>query len=188
MTYLNIDQVTDILRIAFKENGAHHLMLALSFNHGLRRSEIANLRVQDVQNGRICVSRVKGSLRTEQPIMTSPNVLFNEKLALRAWLEERPAGTDALFPSRKGRGHYEPESISRMASYYMIKAGVPVELAHHHALKHSIASLMIRSKVDLSFVKAHLGHAAVSSTIQYLHIEDFEATEKASQAIQAALS
>ena len=188
MQYLGIEEVTEILRAAYKSNRAHHLMLLLSFSHGLRRSEVARLRVQDVQDGCIRVQRVKHSLFTEQPLMASKNVLFNEPLALRAWLDERPQGTDVLFPSRKGKGHFAPESIGRVAVYYMKAANVPQELAHHHSLKHALASLMIRSKVDLSFVKQALGHASISSTIHYVHIQDSEATEKAQSAIQAALS
>jgi integrase/recombinase XerD len=187
MQYLSIEQVSDVLRVAFKGSRAHHLMLLLSFSHGLRRSEIANLTLGDVQDGRIRVQRVKHSLFTDQPLMASKNVLFDEPKALAAWMQERAGNGDALFLSRKGHGHFEPESISRIASYYMLKAGVPSELAHHHSLKHALASLMIRSKVDLSYVKQALGHRSISSTIQYVHISDREATEQASAAIQVAL-
>ena len=137
MRYLDIVQVGDVLRAAYKTNRSHHLMLLLSFSHGLRRSEVAALRLGDVQDGRICVSRVKGSLRTEQPLMASHNVLFDEPQALRAWMEERPLGTDALFPSRKGSAALKPDSVGKIAVHYMEKANVPQELAHHHSLKHA---------------------------------------------------
>ena len=188
MQYLGIEQVTDILRIAYKNSRRDHLLLLLSFSHGLRRSEVARLRVQDVSGGLIRVQRCKGSLRTEQPLMASQNLLFDEPKALSAWLQERRSKTDYLFPSRFDDGHLKIKSASQAAAKVMIDAGIPTELAHHHSLKHALASLMIRSKVDLSFVKQALGHASISSTIHYVHIADSEATEKASQAIQAALS
>ena len=188
MQYLGIEEVSNILRVAYKTSRAHHLMLLLSFSHGLRRSEIANLRVGDVQDGRICVSRVKGSLRTEQPLMASENLLFDEPKSLAAWLEERRTGTDALFPSRKGSGALKADSVGKISVYYMEKANVPQELAHHHSLKHALASLLIRQNVDLAFVKQALGHRSISSTIHYVHVQDFEATEKAQSAIQASLA
>ena len=188
MQYLDIVQVGNVLRAAYKTNRAHHLMLLLSFQHGLRRSEVAALRVQDVQDGRICVSRVKGSLRTEQPLMASENLLFDEPRALRAWLEERVSDSDALFSSRKGHGALKPDSVGKIAVHYMEKANVPEKLAHHHSLKHALASLLIRQKVDLAFVKQALGHRSISSTIHYVHVQDFEATEKAQSAIQASLA
>ena len=157
MQYLGIEEVAKVLRAAYKENRAHHLMLLLSFSHGLRRSEVAALRVRDVQDGRICVSRVKGSLRTEQPLMASDNLLFDEPKSLAAWLDERVGDSDALFPSRKGSGALKPDSVGKIAVHYMEKANVPEKLAHHHSLKHALASLLIRQKVDLAFVKQALG-------------------------------
>jgi len=187
MRYLDIKQVGAALKVAYKKNRRDHLMLLLSFNHGLRASEIANLRIGDVSGGRIRVARVKGSLLTVQPLVVNKNPLFDEPKALATWMEIRPATTDALFPSRKGKGTLRADSVGKMAVYYLEKAGVPADLAHHHIFKHSIASLMIRGGVDLAFVKSHLGHASISSTIHYTNIQDFEATEKAQAVIQKAL-
>jgi site-specific recombinase XerD len=182
MQYLDITQVTSVLRSAYKASRRDHLILLLSFQHGLRASEVAALRVQDVQDGLIRVARLKGSLETAQPLMGSKNVVFDESRALAAWLEERPKGSDALFPSTTAR-----RTIGRIAKQYMLAVGVPAELAHHHSLKHALASMMIRSGVDLAYVKQALGHRSISSTIMYTHIQDSEATAKASAAIQNAL-
>ena len=105
--------------------------------------------------------------------MASQNLLFDEPKALSAWLQERRSKTDYLFPSRFDDGHLKIKSASQAAAKVMIDAGIPTELAHHHSLKHALASLpVIRSKVDLSFVKQDSGHASISSTIHYVHIAD----------------
>lgn len=189
MEYLNIMQITEILRMAYKANCRDHLILLLSFQHGLRVSEVAGLKIEDVAGDYIRVQRVKNSLATMQPLMSSDNPLFDEPAALKAWLYERPVSdSPALFPSRKGGESLQADSVSRIAVHYMETAKIPQKLAHHHSLKHALASLMIRSGKDLSFVKQALGHRAISSTIHYVHIQDSEATAAAQDSIQKALS
>ena len=185
MRYLSIEQVTSILRCAWKESTRDHLMLLLAFNHGLRRVEIAELRVQDVSDGLIRVARAKGSLATVQPAMSSQNVLFDEIKALSSWLAARDAKTDALFPSRKGGGCMTPDSVGRVASYYMEMAGIPKELAHIHALKHACCSLLARQGVKIEYIAQHVGHKDIKNTRTYLNITDDEATAKAQQAFQS---
>jgi integrase/recombinase XerD len=187
MEYLDMKQVTDIMRAAYKKSTRDHLILLLSFQHGLRRSEVAKLTLADIANGRIKVQRVKRSLETDQPLMPSDNVLFNEPLALQTWLRERPEGGEALFPSRKGKMALEAKSVGFIAVQYMELAKVPEDLAHHHSLKHALASLMIRSGKGLELVKQALGHRAISSTIHYVHTLDSEATAAAQDAIAQAL-
>ena len=187
MQFLDIAQITNILRGAYKKSTRDHLILLLSFQHGLRVSEVARLTLADVANGKIHVQRVKHSLETDQPLMPSDNILFNEPLALQGWLQERPEGGEALFPSRWGTGTLNPDYVSQLTVHYMELAKVPQNLAHHHSLKHALASLMIRSGKGLELVKQALGHRAISSTIHYVHTQDSEATAAAQDAIAQAL-
>ena len=187
MQFLDIAQITNILRGAYKKSTRDHLILLLSFQHGLRVSEVARLTLADVANGKIHVQRVKHSLETDQPLMPSDNILFNEPLALQGWLQERPEGGEALFPSRWGTGTLNPDYVSQLTVHYMELAKVPQNLAHHHALKHSMCSILIRQGVGIEYVKQYAGHKSVSSTIFYLHISDNEAFAKASEALQKGL-
>ena len=187
MEYLNMKQVADILRCAYKRSRRDHLILLLSFQHGLRVREVAELKVQDMSDSVIRVQRVKNSLLTVQPLMASRDRLFNEPLALSAWLQERPDVGDALFPSRQGGGALNADYVSQIAFHYMELAKIPRPLAHHHSLKHALASLMIRQGKGLELVKQALGHRSISSTIHYVHTQDSEATAAAQDAIAQAL-
>lgn len=187
MEYLNITQIADILRAAYESSRRDHLLLLLSFQHGLRAREVSTLRLTDVADGHIHVERVKNSLETTQPLLQNKNPLFNESLALAAWLKERKSDSIFLFTSQKGSG-LDSDSVSRVARQYMRQVGIPAKLAHHHSLKHAIASLMIRSGKGLELVKQQLGHRAISSTIHYVHTTDSEATAAAQDAIQQAVA
>ena len=85
--FLTEAEIADFLKAARK--GRHgirnYAMLLLAFRHGLRVSELINMRVPDIDfdTGRLFVRRVKGSLSTSQPLEG------DEIRALRAWLRQR---------------------------------------------------------------------------------------------------
>lgn len=188
MMYLSIGQVSDILRAAYRKDRAHHLMLLLSAMHGLRRSEVAALTLDDISEKGIHVRRCKGSLETTHPLLESANLLLDEKKSLAAWLEERPKGTNALFPDRKGVSSIRSNSVGKIAVRYMTMAGIPKQHCHHHSLKHFCCATMCRAGVGIEYIKKFVGHAALSSTIIYLGITDDEAAQKAQRVFRDALS
>jgi len=83
-------------------------MIVLAYKHGLRASEVCNVRLHDVdlKNGSIMVDRLKGSLRTTQAVTEHRGEpLLNELKALREWLRERPEdGSDFLSSRRRAEG------------------------------------------------------------------------------------
>jgi site-specific recombinase XerD len=183
MRFLTIPDVAAILKAAYRESHRDHLMLLLSFQHGLRESEVAKLRLEDMRGGYIHVARVKNSLETRQPLMTSENILFNEPKILSMWIEERPQTNEFLFPGR--RGNIKPNSVGKIAKHYMQLANIPQGLDHHHSLRHAWASFLLRSGLDLAHVKEALGHASLSSTCLYVHVTQEEVTAKASAAMSS---
>lgn len=183
MLYLNIAQVESILRAAY-ENKRDHLLILLEFTHAGRAAELANLKLADVANNQLHLKRVKNSVETWQGMLTNDNILFDEQKALAAWIEVRPKGTDALFPSRKGGSNMRPDSVGKLVKRYMEKVGIPSHLAHGHALKHACLANLLRSGVPFEYVKTYAGHRSASSTLIYLGISDQESTEKAQKAFQ----
>lgn len=186
MNYLSIQQVESALAIAMEQSARDHLILLLSFRHGMRRGEITQLTLDDIQNGQIRIKRLKGSLETTQPLMSSDNEAFDEIAALERWMQFRPTNTDYLFPSDTHT--LSGRQIAKIAKRYMLAAGVPARLAHPHSFKHAIASLMIRNGVTVEYVRQWVGHRDVKNTINfYTHISDQEAAGKAAEALSAAL-
>src|ERR1035441_3103368 len=100
MQYLEPTEVLSVLKAARTKGNREWAMIVLAYKHGMRASEVCNLRLEDVdlKNGSIVVERLKGSLRTTQPITEHRgDPLLNEHRALREWLRERPAdGSDYL--------------------------------------------------------------------------------------------
>jgi len=127
---------------------------------------------------------LKGSHATTQQLMPHRGQpLLDELQALRAWLKERPVDAgDAMFVSQKG-GHLSATQFFRIFRDIAKAAGLPSHKQHPHVLKHSIASHLVRANVNLAKVKAHLGHAAISSTMKYVRVSDQEASRDAHAAL-----
>ena len=106
MIHLEPAEVLSVLRAARAKGVREWAMIVLAYKHGMRASEVCNLRLDDIdmKNGSIVVERLKGSLRTTQAMTEHRGEpLLNELKALREWLRQRrDDGSDFLFTSQKG--------------------------------------------------------------------------------------
>jgi integrase/recombinase XerC len=93
--------------------------------------------------------------------------------ALRAWLAERDGvaapGERALFVSRRGT-RLAPRSIERRLGRWATRQGLGLHV-HPHMLRHSFASHVLQSSGDLRAVQEMLGHANISTTQIYTHLD-----------------
>ena len=186
MSYLSPDELLKVLRVAKAQSLRNWCMILLSYRHGLRASEVCGLRVEnvDLKSSSITVDRLKGSLKTVQPLyLHKGQPLLDEVKALRLYLAERPdTGSHALFVSGKG-AHLDRSAWNRIFKAIAEEAGLPPEKCHCHVLKHSLANHLIKGNVNLALVKQSLGHASIASTIEYLGTTDTDAAEATRKAL-----
>jgi site-specific recombinase XerD len=186
MTHLAPEELLAVLRAARARSARDWAMILLTYRHGLRASEVCDLRLADVdlKAGFLSVRRLKGSLRTTQPVFRHRGQpLLDEVTALRAWFRKRQAdGSDFVFLSQKG-GRLHRSQYFRVFQACAEAAGLAPEKGHPHALKHSLASHLVGENVNLALVQQALGHKNISSTMKYVSVSD----GRASQAAQAAL-
>src|ERR1035437_5626889 len=91
MTHLEPAEILSVLKAAKAEGAREWAMIVVAYKHGMRASEVCNLRVDDIdmKNGSIVIERLKGSLRTNQAVTEHRGEpLLNEFKALREWLRE----------------------------------------------------------------------------------------------------
>jgi integrase/recombinase XerC len=143
-------------------------MLELMYSSGLRLAELVGLEVADIDLADRVV-RVTGKGRKERIVPVGRYAA----LAVADWLKRRdeiasPAAT-ALFVSRLGR-RLAPRSVQLRFGRWARLAGAPVAL-HPHLLRHSFASHMLESSGDLRAVQELLGHASISTTQVYTHVD-----------------
>ena len=186
MTFLSPAELLSVFRTARKRSKRDHAMILLAYRHGLRASEICGLRLNDldVKNGSITTQRLKGSLKTVQPLYQHRGQpLLDEVTALRAWLKERRHdGSDSVFTSQKG-GRLDRTQFFRIFRDVAKAAGLPADKRHPHCLKHTLASHLIAGNVNLALVRQALGHRSIGSTMQYVGTTDGQAAEAAQSAL-----
>jgi site-specific recombinase XerD len=188
MQHLEPHEVLSVLRVARAKGSREWAMVVVAYKHGMRVSEVCNLRVTDIdlKNGSITVERLKGSLRTIQAVTEHRGEpLLNEHRALREWLRQRQHdGSDYLFNSQKG-GRLDRSQFFRLFRTIASEAGLPTEKCHPHTLKHSLASHLVAANVNLALVKQQLGHKAIGSTMRYVNTTDQQASKATANALMA---
>ena len=163
MESLTKDELVSLLRAAKANRERDWLMMLVGLWHGLRASEVVNLKRDDVQDGYITVQRGKKSLKTTQPLIRHEDPLLDEHSAFFD-LTLKMESNQRLF--NLGRKHFW-----RLFQGYCKIAGIPRHKAHPHVLKHSIAMQTIQS-MGVEYVRQLLGHRSLASTGEYLRVSD----------------
>jgi len=190
MKSLTQDELMKVLRVA-SSDPRDHAMVLLAFRHGMRASEVCELKLSDVdlKNNEIVIRRLKGSLKTTQPLAdVAGEPLLSERKVLKRWLEARSAYATAkyseyVFVSQKSK-HVERKSFHRLFADIAERAGIDRKRCHPHVLKHSLGVLLVEANVNLAVVKQALGHKSIASTAIYTVPSD----ESAGRAVVAALA
>jgi integrase len=164
--FLTEAEMENVLKVARK--GRHSIrnfaMLLLAFRHGLRVSELIDMRMADVDldTGRLFVRRLKGSLSTSQPLEG------DEIRALRAWLRQRInapcCNSPLVFLSERG-------PMTRQAfNYICAEIGKRARLSikvHPHMLRHSCGFALANKGSDTRLIQDFLGHRNIRHTQTY---------------------
>ena len=149
-------------------------ILELFYSSGLRLSELTGLRVEDVNLDDATV-RVTGKGNKTRIVPVGSHAIA----AIRAWLEERNksfGSQSTLFPGKYGKP-LSQRAIQYCVRQWAAKQGVSGNV-HPHVLRHSFASHVLQSSGDLRAVQEMLGHASISTTQVYTHL-DFQYLAKA---------
>jgi len=150
-------------------------IMELLYSSGLRLAELTGLEQDDV-NVRDATVRVTGKGAKTRVVPVGRFALA----ALQVWLPARSElarpGEKALFVGRDGTA-LGARAVQARLRQWALKLGL-ADKVHPHALRHSFASHLLQSSGDLRAVQEMLGHASISSTQVYTHL-DFQHLAKA---------
>ena len=146
--------------------------LELLYASGLRISELVGIEIDDLElKARLVKVRGKGSKERIVP--------FGSKAeqAVRAWLLVRPTfATDseenALFVNYRG-AKITTRSVRRLFDTYVRRASLHAGVSPH-TLRHSFATHLLNAGADLRGIQELLGHASLSTTQKYTHLNDWQ--------------
>ena len=151
-------------------------MFELLYSSGLRLAELVALDLGDgrvdLAQGEVTVTG-KGSKTRTVPIGARARQAIQEWIGVRAQLAH--PDEKALFVGARGR-RIGPRRVGARLAAWARRQGL-AEHVHPHMLRHSFATHVLQSSQDLRAVQEMLGHASISTTQVYTHL-DFQALAK----------
>ena len=170
------------------EDTKYKVAIILTVFTGVRLGELMGLEWQDVdfKNGIISINRSSQYLsdmgvftkvpKTESSIreIAIPEFIISLLGEYKLWYEEQKSlygelwtNSDRLFVQSNGKPMH-PSTISKWFVKYVGQIGLPV--INFHGLRHTNASLLVAQNIDIAIISARLGHAQISTTLNfYVH-------------------
>ena len=176
------------LELLSSEDTKYKVAIILTVFTGVRLGELMGLEWQDVdfKNGIISINRSSQYLadmgvftkvpKTESSIreIAIPEFIISLLEEYKLWYEEQKSiygelwtNSDRLFVQVDGKPMH-PSTISKWFVKYVGQIGLPV--INFHGLRHTNASLLVAQNIDIAVISARLGHAQISTTLDfYVH-------------------
>ena len=145
-------------------NTKHKTMLSLIYSCGLRRSELLNLKPNDIDSGRNLVIIRQGKGKKDRIAPLSPTILMLLREYYKAY---KPLNW--LFEGQIRGEKYDERSLAQVLKQALVKSNIkkPVSL---HWLRHSYATHLLESGTDLRYIQEILGHKSSRTTEIYTHV------------------
>lgn len=167
---LEVDQMDRLLSLPTDDPLAlrDRAMMELFYSSGLRLAELGSLDIQDLdcQDGMLDTTG-KGAKARRVPVGRMALEAIDQWLAVRSQLAN--PGQTALFVSQRGN-RLSLRGIQSRLDQRAREQGCPQKI-HPHIMRHSFASHLLESSGDLRAVQELLGHADISTTQIYTHLD-----------------
>ena len=154
--------------IAAARNLYHRAMLMMLYCCGLRRTEVCQLKVSDIDSQRMMLRVTHGKGGVDRDVPLSPKLLETLR---EYWRWMRPK--TYLFPGTKNGWRVDkpigPKMVWVAVDFAAKRAGLPKRVSPH-TLRHSYATHQLEAGMDLKALQVLLGHEDLATTSRYLHL------------------
>ena len=148
----------------------HKAALGTAYGAGLRVSEVAALKVDDIDSTRMLIRVEQGKGRKDRNAMLSPQLL---ELLRLWWCEGKRRGLMLphgwLFPGRSSLEPISTRQLNRAVHEAAEAAGIRKRVTPH-TLRHSFATHLLEQDVDIRVIQVLLGHAKLDTTALYARV------------------
>src|SRR5712671_6209078 len=161
-----VAQLIDAARPPF-----HRTLLMTLYATGLRRAELARLKVTDIDSRRMVVHVQGGKGRQDRDVMLSPKLLGELR---QHWHRLKPKPRELLFPGNRHHNSDRPittKVVWNACRNAAQRAGIKKRL-HPHTIRHCFATHLLEAGADLRTTQILLGHRDLKETTIYLHLSE----------------
>ena len=162
---LSPEEVGRLLEAAPGPGLKYKAALSICYGAGLRVGEVVMLRVSDINSKRMLIRVEQGKGRKDRHAMLSPQLL--ELLSEHGGCQCRSKGW--LFPSRDPLLPITTRQLNRVCHMAAEAAGLGTWVSPH-TLRHSFATHLLESAIDVRVIQVLLGHSKLETTARYTHV------------------
>ena len=144
-------------------NIKHRCILELLYSGGLRRSELLNLKISDIDSDRMVIKVNDAKGNKDRYTLLSQTMLQDLRLYFREWKPKK-----FLFEGRKGE-MYGGSSVLAIVKQASELAKINKKVSPH-TLRHSFATHLLEAGTDLRHIQILLGHNSTKTTEIYTHV------------------
>ena len=154
----------------------YRILLMTLYATGLRRAELARLKLSDINSERMVIHVKGGKGHKDREVMLSPKLLDELRLYWRS-LRRKPKTW--LFPGN--RWHTAEHPMSTKVAWHAcreaaVRAGLGTDV-HPHTLRHCFATHLLEAGADLRTIQLLLGHHDLEETTIYLHLSNLRLSQ-----------
>lgn len=147
-------------------NMKHKTALMVAYSCGLRVSEVACLKVNDIDSSRMVVNIKQGKGRKDRISSLSEVMLKQLRIYYQDYLPDV-----YLFEGQVRGSHISERSLQKVYHQVRKMAGIKKE-SSFHSLRHSFATHLLEAGVDLRIIQEMLGHNSSKTTEIYTHVSN----------------
>ncbi len=144
-------------------NLKHRCIVSILYSSGLRRAELLNLKVEDIDSKRMIINVSSGKGNKDRITLLSPSVLRDLRIYYKEWRPKK-----YLFEGIKG-GKYSEQSVLQIIKKASARAGITKRVSPH-VLRHSFATHLLENGTDLRYIQVLLGHSSTKTTEIYTRV------------------
>jgi len=152
------------LLLAHAPSLKYRAALSIAYGCGLRISEIAHLKVADIDSTRMLIRVEQGKGRKDRYVMLSPDLL---EVLRQWWRVKRPRGW--LFPGQQPGQPITTRQLDRACHAAAVAARLDKRVSMH-TLRHSFATHLLEGGTDIRVIQVLLGHKKLDTTAVYTRV------------------
>lgn len=178
--YLTLEDSVSLLNAVGDDNSPRdYCIITLFLNCGLRLNELVNINITDIRDEKLTVIGKGNKERTIYLNKACTNAI-NEYMKVRNQITPHsPSDKNALFISRQYK-RISRRMVQRIVEKYIKQIGLDAHKYTTHKLRHTAATLMYQSGVDIRALQEILGHEQLSTTEIYTHVNNDQLKSAAS--------
>ena len=159
---LSKEEIGKMIRLT--GNQKHKVILAVLYSSGVRREELLNLKIRDIDSNRMLIRVRNGKGNKSRDTLLAQNTLALLRNYYRVC---RPV--EYLFESFRPGVPYSESSVEKVVKRASQRAGITKHI-YPHSLRHTFATHLLEQGTNLKVIQKLLGHTSLRSTMLYLHL------------------